>query len=155
MDFLNEASVLEDDGLKECNNGVILLIADDTGKNSIKDLIDTGGSTSNLSSVNRTRLCSNGEYSLTSVSTNYSIPSFTKEDISLDDLPLNSPKEVKHRRNRHVFASSCRKKTKQSPEKPEKSKRRRRRNQAWSDIDFESLMGFRSFPSSGGDGAAG
>lgn len=145
MKFLKESTVLEDDGPNECDNGVILLLADDTGKNSIKDLIDTDGSFSNKLSINRARLCSNGEYSLTSVTSNYSIPSFTKEDVSLDDLPLNPPKEVKHRRNRHVFASSCRKKSKQSPEKPEKSKRRRRRNRAWSEIDFESFMGFSLF----------
>ncbi|KAG7368896.1 hypothetical protein IV203_031639 [Nitzschia inconspicua] len=138
MNFLKEAASSTDDCLQEYDTGVILLVADDTEKSSIKDLLD--GKNGKCRQSNRGRLCSNGESSLTSVNTHYSVPSFTKDEITMEDFPLSPPKVIRHRRNRHVFASCSHKKLKSSPKKRDNSTRRRRRNRAWNEMDFASFI---------------
>jgi hypothetical protein len=129
-----------DNGFYTCNDGVILLVADETEKSNIKDLLDENYDPS----VNRSRLPSVGESSLTSDCTSNWVPSFLKEDL-FADYPVSPPlKEVKHRRNRHVFASCCQKSSK-SPRSNEKSVHRRLRNRAWNETDFASFMGLSIF----------
>jgi hypothetical protein len=150
MDFLIETKDKpnNDNGFYTCDEGVILLVADDTEKTTIKDLVDETYDPL----VNRVRLSTGsvGESSWTSVGTSvsipYSVPSFRMKDEVFADLPVfvTPPKVVKHRRNRHVFASCCPKKSK-SPKNREKSAHRRRRNRAWNEMDFASFMGFAIF----------
>jgi hypothetical protein len=145
MDSIKQAEMPTNDVLPELDNGVILLVADDMGKGTINEILDGNNSKSSSPSINRARLSSTGDSSMTSVSTPYSVPSFTNDDFLLDGFDLSPAKKVKHRRNRHVFASCCRKKSKSSPKTSEKSSRRRRRNRAWNEMDFETFMGFSIF----------
>eukprot|EP00539_Tryblionella_compressa_P006532 CAMPEP_0178753984 /NCGR_PEP_ID=MMETSP0744-20121128/11917_1 /TAXON_ID=913974 /ORGANISM="Nitzschia punctata, Strain CCMP561" /LENGTH=150 /DNA_ID=CAMNT_0020407865 /DNA_START=52 /DNA_END=504 /DNA_ORIENTATION=- len=134
----------QENGFVPCQGEVIMMIADDCElhlkrQHSPTQRENHGG----VAPANRVRLSSTGDSSLTSTSTPYSVPSikgFLDEDIP---TPV---KENKHRRNRHVFASSCSQSSTRSVQKPEKSThRRRRRNRALNEMDFESLIGFSLF----------
>jgi hypothetical protein len=137
-------------GYLPCDNDVIMMTADwyEPDSNIQNDVIVFDGTFPEFPADSRERLSSYADSSTTSVSTPYSVPSFMNIDIFADESAASPPKKTKeHRRNRHVFASCCPKKSKpKSPTKKcESSVQRRRRNKAWNASDFESLMSSKLF----------
>jgi hypothetical protein len=146
MAFVNTNKINDDHRFFQCDGGVIVLVADVSPEDSdtSKELLFLDEFYPDSPAFNRTRISSVGDTSLTSISTPSTVPSITKEDEFIS-TPI---KESKHRRNRHVFASSCSLRPKQASKKGEanSTRQRRHRNRAWNETDFEAFLGFTLMP---------